>query len=148
MAERRYWMMLPASRSAADTVGAARWAEEHGLEGAEREVLDGAKETIARDRPVLVLEQFAKAMGPASGPSEILTTRGRTSPFFAALINGAASHVVEQDDVHNGSVYHPATVVFPAVLAAAQEVGATGKDLIAASVARRALPPGIRKLRA
>ena len=33
MAERRYWMMLPASRSAADTVGAARWAEEHGLEG-------------------------------------------------------------------------------------------------------------------
>ena len=45
-------------------------------------------------RPVLVLEQFAKAMGPATGPSEILTTRGRTSPFFAALINGAASHVV------------------------------------------------------
>jgi 2-methylcitrate dehydratase PrpD len=86
-------------------------------------------------RPVLVLEQFAKAMGPATGPSEILTTRGRTSPFFAALINGAASHVVEQDDVHNGSVYHPATVVFPAVLAAAQEVGATGKDLITASVA-------------
>ena len=86
-------------------------------------------------RPVLVLEQFAKAMGPTTGPSEILTTRGRTSPFFAALINGAASHVVEQDDVHNGSVYHPATVVFPAVLAAAQEVGATGKDLITASVA-------------
>ena len=86
-------------------------------------------------RPVLVLEQFAKVMGPSTGSAEILTTRGRTSPFFAALINGAASHVVEQDDVHNGSVYHPATVVFPAVLAAAQEVGATGKDLITASVA-------------
>ena len=86
-------------------------------------------------RPVLALEKFAQMMGPAGGPSEILTTRGRTSPFFAALINGAASHVVEQDDVHNGSVYHPATVVFPAVLAAAQEVGASGKDLIAASVA-------------
>ena len=71
-------------------------------------------------RPVLVLEQFAKAMGPATGPSEILTTRGRTSPFFAALINGAASHVVEQDDVHNGSVFHPAAVVFPAALAVAQ----------------------------
>ena len=40
-------------------------------------------------RPVLVLEQFAKAMGPSTGPAEILTTRGRTSPFFAALINGA-----------------------------------------------------------
>jgi 2-methylcitrate dehydratase PrpD len=86
-------------------------------------------------RPVLAMENFARMMGPATGPAEILTTRGRTSPFFAALINGAASHVVEQDDVHNGSVYHPATVVFPAVLAAAQETGASGRDVIAASVA-------------
>ncbi len=86
-------------------------------------------------RPVVAFEQFAAAMGPLNGPCEVLTTRRRTSPFFAALINGAASHVVEQDDVHNGSVYHPATVVFPAVLAAAQDVGASGKDLIAASVA-------------
>ncbi len=86
-------------------------------------------------RPVVALEKFAAMMGPQSGSSEMLTTRGRTSPFFAALVNGAASHVVEQDDVHNGSVYHPATVVFPAVLAAAQDVGASGRDLIAASVA-------------
>jgi probable F420-dependent oxidoreductase len=33
MARRRYWMMLPASRSAADTAEAARRAEEQGLEG-------------------------------------------------------------------------------------------------------------------
>ena len=33
MAERRYWMMLPPSRSAAETAGAAEWAESHGLEG-------------------------------------------------------------------------------------------------------------------
>jgi 2-methylcitrate dehydratase PrpD len=86
-------------------------------------------------RPVRVLEQFAARMGPADGPSEMLTSRGRTSPFFAALVNGGASHVVEQDDLHNSSVLHPGTVVFPAVLAAAQETGASGKDLIAASVA-------------
>jgi 2-methylcitrate dehydratase PrpD len=86
-------------------------------------------------RPVVALEQFAASMGPLTGPCEVLTTRRRTSPYFAALINGAASHVVEQDDVHNSSVYHPGTVVFPAVLAAAQDVGASGKDLIAASVA-------------
>jgi 2-methylcitrate dehydratase PrpD len=86
-------------------------------------------------RPVKVLEQFAAQMGPAQGPSEILTSRARTSPFFAALVNGGASHVVEQDDLHNSSVMHPGTVVFPAVLAAAQETGATGKDLIVASVA-------------
>ena len=86
-------------------------------------------------RPVTVFEAFAKASGPAGGPAEVLTSRGRTSPFFAALINGAASHVVEQDDLHNSSVLHPATVVFPAVLAMAQETGASGREFIAAAVA-------------
>ncbi|HEV2007869.1 MAG TPA: MmgE/PrpD family protein, partial [Burkholderiales bacterium] len=52
-------------------------------------------------RPTRVMEQFAAVMGPHSGPSEILVSRKRTSPVFAALINGAASHVVEQDDLHN-----------------------------------------------
>lgn len=85
-------------------------------------------------RPVRILEQFAEHMGPSCGPSEILTTRRASSPFFAALINGAASHVVEQDDVHNGAVFHPGTVVFPAVLAAAQDSGATGRAVIVASV--------------
>lgn len=86
-------------------------------------------------RPVAVLEQFANLMGPSQGASEILTTRRRTSPFFAALVNGAASHFVEQDDLHNSSVLHPGTVVFPAVLAAGQHAGISGKALIAASVA-------------
>lgn len=86
-------------------------------------------------RPVRVLEQFAAHMGPSEGPCEILASRRRTSPYCAALVNGAASHVVEQDDLHNGSVLHPGTVVFPAVLAAAQETGASGKDLIVAAVA-------------
>lgn len=86
-------------------------------------------------RPVAVIEKFADVMGPKDGPSEILISRQRTSPFFAALVNGAASHFVEQDDLHNSSVLHPGTVVFPAVLAAAQDIGASGKELIAAAVA-------------
>lgn len=85
--------------------------------------------------PVVALEGFAEAMGPKDGSSEVLVSGGRTSPFFAALVNAASSHVVEQDDVHNGSVFHPATVVFPAALAAAQETGASGKEFLAASVA-------------
>ena len=86
-------------------------------------------------RPIRILEAFTQRMGPATGPSEILTTRRRSSPFFAALVNGGASHFVEQDDLHNSSVLHPGTVVFPAVLAAAQETGASGRDLIVAAVA-------------
>ena len=86
-------------------------------------------------RPVEALQHFSSLMGPASGPSEILTTRRRSSPVFAALVNGAASHVVEQDDLHNSSVLHPGTVVFPAVLAAGQHAGITGRAFIAAAVA-------------
>ncbi|WP_333902964.1 MmgE/PrpD family protein, partial [Achromobacter insolitus] len=75
------------------------------------------------------------AMGPADGPSEVLITRRRTTPLFAAMVNAAAAHVVEQDDVHNGSVFHPAAVVFPPALAVAQALGRSGRDLLVASVA-------------
>ena len=86
-------------------------------------------------RPIAVLERFAEAMGPADGGAEILTAGRITSPLFAALVNAAASHISEQDDVHNGSVFHPAAVVFPAALATAQAIGASGRDFVAASVA-------------
>ena len=90
-------------------------------------------------RPVEIITQFAQSMGgfsdSHSGQSELLVTRKTSSPFLAAMANAAASHVAEQDDVHNGSVFHPATVVFPPALACAQAIGASGEDLLVASVA-------------
>jgi 2-methylcitrate dehydratase PrpD len=89
-------------------------------------------------RPVEIIAQFAQNMGGFDahpGPSEILVTRKSSSPFLAAMANAAASHVAEQDDVHNGSVFHPATVVFPPALACAQAIGASGEDLLVAAVA-------------
>lgn len=86
-------------------------------------------------RPVEALECLAKSMGPATGPSEILISRRTTSPMFAAMVNAAASHFAEQDDVHNGSVFHPGTVVFPPALAVAQSLGSSGRDLLTAAVA-------------
>jgi len=86
-------------------------------------------------RPVEAIAAVARHMGPADGASEVLISRRRTTPFFAAMVNAAASHVVEQDDVHNGSVFHPAAVVFPAALALAQALGRSGAELLAASVA-------------
>ncbi|WP_454738452.1 MmgE/PrpD family protein [Cupriavidus necator] len=99
--------------------------------------LDWIASAIAgKDAPaVRRLQEFAAAMGPAQGGAEVLVDRRRTSPYFAALINGASSHVVEQDDVHNGSVLHPAAVVFPAVIAAAQAEGKTGAEVLLASIA-------------
>jgi len=86
-------------------------------------------------RPVRSIERFAQMMGPADGPSEILTSRRTSSPVFAALVNAAASHYVEQDDVHNGSVFHPAAVVIAPALAVAQSIGASGAQLLTAVVA-------------
>ncbi|GAB2176465.1 MmgE/PrpD family protein [Dongia sp. agr-C8] len=85
--------------------------------------------------PVEALERFAAAMGPSDGPSTIVTSRRRTSPYFAAMVNAAASHVVEQDDVHNGSVFHPATVIFPPVLAVAEAEGKSGREILTAAIA-------------
>ena len=86
-------------------------------------------------RPVEILERYAVTMGPESGPAEVLVNRRTTSPLFAAMVNAASSHVAEQDDVHNGSVFHPAAVVFPPALAVAQAIGASGSELVAASIA-------------
>ncbi|MBI5720695.1 MAG: MmgE/PrpD family protein [Burkholderiales bacterium] len=90
-------------------------------------------------RAVQAIERYAQAMGPSvrveDGGAEVLISRRTTSPHFAAMVNAAASHVVEQDDVHNGSVFHPAAVVFPAALATAQATGASGREFLAAVVA-------------
>ena len=86
-------------------------------------------------RPVETLTHFAASMGPATGAAEVLIDRSRTSAYFAAMANAAASHVAEQDDVHNGSVFHPATVVFPVALALAQAGGVSGARLLTAAVA-------------
>lgn len=86
-------------------------------------------------RQIEILERFADLMGPATGNSEIFISRKQTSPYFAALVNAAASHYAEQDDLHNSSVFHPGTVIFPAVVAAAQQLGSSGREVIVASVA-------------
>ena len=85
-------------------------------------------------RPVLSITRFALSQGPATGPSEVIGQGATTSPLMAALANAAAAHVAEQDDVHNGSVFHPAAVVFPPALAVAQSIGASGAQLMAACV--------------
>ena len=87
-------------------------------------------------RPVETIAAFARRAGGSPygpGTADVLIDRIRATPYFAAMMNGAASHLAEQDDVHNGSVFHPATVVFPVALALAQARGASRRGFIAAS---------------
>src|SRR5262245_52026856 len=86
-------------------------------------------------RPVESIARVMLAQGPGDGPSEVLIHRRGSSPLVAAAINAAASHVAEQDDVHNGSVFHPAAVVFPPALAVAQALRRSGRELLAAAIA-------------
>ena len=53
------------------------------------------------------LLSFAKQMGPSDGKCEYIFTEGSTSAAFAALVNGAACHVVELDDLNNAGMIHP-----------------------------------------
>jgi 2-methylcitrate dehydratase PrpD len=109
----------------------------HVVRRAEDLLLDWAASALAGKgaRPVETIARFARRMGPETGPAEVLIARRSTSPLFAALVNAASSHVAEQDDVHNGSVFHPGTVVFPPALAVAQALGCSGRDLLTAVVA-------------
>jgi 2-methylcitrate dehydratase PrpD len=107
------------------------------LERAEDLMIDWLGSALAGKgaRPVETIARFAERMGPADGPSELLIHRRGTSPLMAAMANAAASHVAEQDDLHNASVLHPATVVFPPALAVAQALGRSGAELLTAVVA-------------
>lgn len=67
--------------------------------------------------------------------STILPSGEKTSALNAALANGIASHIVELDDVHRGSILHAGAVVIPAALAAAEMVHADGRRLLEAVVA-------------
>lgn len=86
-------------------------------------------------RPVQTIAEFCAAMGPSKGSAQDMVNRRQTSPLFAAMANAAAAHMVEQDDVHNGSVFHPAAVVFPPAIAVAQDLDRSGVELLTACVA-------------
>lgn len=71
------------------------------------------------------------------GSSTALIGKWRASPPTAALANGAAAHALDFDDMHDPARIHAFCVNLPAVLAAAEERGATrgpvsGRELIAA----------------
>ena len=69
------------------------------------------------------------------GGAQIIPS-GRHAPIrTAALINGAAAHAMEVDDIYRDAVYHPGPPVISAVLAASQSFGNTGDMLLRSLIA-------------
>jgi 2-methylcitrate dehydratase PrpD len=78
--------------------------------------------------PATLLEQaFAEDLD--RGRARLATGR-RATLRAAALINGAASHSVEFDDIYRDAGYHPGSPVISAALAAAQASGASGEKFL------------------
>ena len=49
---------------------------------------------------------------------------------WAALVNGTAAHALDYDDVLDPAMSHPSAALVPALLALADEVGASGRDCL------------------
>ena len=89
-------------------------------------MLAGSKEPLAD-----VLCDYAGGLGGT--PSATVVGRGfRTSTPEAALINGAMSHALDYDDVTFITKTHPSAVLIPAALPLAEEMGATGGEMLLA----------------
>ncbi len=86
------------------------------------------------EEPAQMAAAVLRSQG-GSPQSTLLPNSEKTSCLNAALANGIASHIVELDDVHRGSIVHAGAAVIPAALAAAEMVHADGRSLIEAIVA-------------
>src|SRR4051794_7324388 len=68
-----------------------------------------------------------------SGPATVLATGVGTSPSAAALANGLAAVRLELDEGHAHAANHPGAHTLPAVLAVAEELDASGSELLEAA---------------
>jgi 2-methylcitrate dehydratase PrpD len=69
------------------------------------------------------------------GPATVLATGRGTSPATAALANGLAAVRLELDEGHPAAANHPSSHTLPAVLAVAEELDASGTELLEAAAA-------------
>lgn len=99
-------------------------------------ILDWVAVTLrAVDEPLvaMLVDQVTSEGGqPQAG---IVGREQRVSARQAALVNGAASHALDYDDVNIRMSGHPTVAVLPAALALGQRLHAGGRELLAAFAA-------------
>jgi len=128
-----------------ETVTLARYAAALRYEDLPGEVIAKAKDIIADTVAACIcgadmkwsriVIDYAERTGPG-GRAKILGRGTSVQAPAAALANGALGHSFELDSLTRpGAGAHPGATVLPPALAVAQQVGASGKALIAAVVA-------------
>ena len=81
-----------------------------------------------------LVEQVAVAQANG-GPSLIVRTNRRASCLDAALINGTAAHALDYDNTASAMGGHVSATMIPALIAAAEAFGGSGRDLLLAHAA-------------
>lgn len=66
--------------------------------------------------------------------ASVIGTGVRTTMLNAALANGFLGHFEDYDDTHLATVIHTASPIFPAALASAEVLGASGLEMLTAGV--------------
>jgi 2-methylcitrate dehydratase PrpD len=125
------------------TESIARFAAETDLEHAPpelreralRAVIDTVGVAIAarEDAGFRALQRTLEA-DLAPGRATVLPTGASTTAPDAALLNGLASHALDYDDVAHPVYGHPSVALIPALLAVAEDRGASGAELLDAYV--------------
>jgi 2-methylcitrate dehydratase PrpD len=88
----------------------------------------------ASDELVAILLAEMREQG-GTETATVLGHPGRLSVASAAIVNGAASHALDFDDVNLAMPGHPSVAILPGLLALAEERGSSGADVLAAFVA-------------
>jgi len=87
----------------------------------------------SQEKPVRMMLEVVKGM-PGNPECTLIPDGSKNICLLGALVNGASSHMVEMDDLHRPSIFHPAAPIIPAALAVAEREQRSGMDLIAAII--------------
>lgn len=119
---------------------AAKFAKSVKFEDLDEEQLKRVKDSIvdlmgvavaaSREEDAKILHEYIREEAAAPKCS-IWGTDIKTSMRWAAFANGTAGHLLDYDD-NAPLVGHPATIITPALIAAAETVHATGKEVMTA----------------
>jgi 2-methylcitrate dehydratase PrpD len=89
----------------------------------------GAGDELVR----VLLDELAEAGGASQ--ASVIGHRSRLPALSAALLNGAAGHALDYDDVNMAMPGHPSVAILPGLLALAEMRRSSGREVITAFVA-------------
>ena len=118
-----------------DTFGSLCWADlpANVQQVANQCVLDWTGCALAGSREPLA-EILRAQFGHRSGTASVFGSDLKLEVATAALLNGASGHALDFDDTNAAIGCHATAPVIPAVLAVAEELGASGEQLLTAFV--------------